>query len=253
MHIVDPVTPAHIPGLRKLWKDAFADDDGFLDKFFSTAFAPDRCRCIARSEEILAALYWFDTSCFAQKFAYLYAVATAPAHRGRGLCRALLEDTLHTLRRLGYQGALLVPGAAGLARMYEKMGFLPCTKIREFCCAPEFPPAPLHKIDAATYARSRALLLSPDSVIQEGENLAFLAQIACFYEGPGFLAAISTDGGEVRCHELLGDTAAAPGIVGALGLRSGRFRCVGKDRDFAMVYPLTARCPRPGYFGLAFD
>ena len=33
-------TPELIPLLRTLWKQAFGDDDRFLDKFFSTAFSP---------------------------------------------------------------------------------------------------------------------------------------------------------------------------------------------------------------------
>lgn len=253
MNLVNYATREQIPELRKLWKAAFADDDAFLDKFFSAAFAPHRCRYLAEGAEILAALYWFDTFCDGQKFAYLYAVATSPAHRGRGLCRRLLEDTLHALRHRGYQGALLVPGDEGLARMYEKLGFSPCTQVSEFCCAPELPAAPIHRIDAAAYARARTLLLPPGSVIQEEENLEFLAQIACFYEGPGFLAALSLDGDELRCHELLGDISVAPRILSALGLRFGSFRCPGPGRDFAMVYPLTSQCRRPDYFGLAFD
>lgn len=253
MNIVNYAAQEQVPGLRKLWKAAFGDDDEFLDKFFSTAFAPHRCRCVTEGTEILAALYWFDTSCAGQKFAYLYAVATDPAHRGQGLCRLLLEDTLHALRHRGYQGALLVPGDEGLARMYEKLGFTPCTQVSEFCCAPEIPAAPIHKIDAAAYAQARALLLPRGSIIQEGENLAFLDQIARFYEGPGFLAAVSADGERLHCHELLGDITAAPRMLSALGLSFGCFRCPGTGRDFAMLYPLTPQCLRPGYFGLAFD
>ena len=41
-----------IPGLRNLWKKAFGDTDEFLDLFFSTAYAPGRCRCIADGEEV---------------------------------------------------------------------------------------------------------------------------------------------------------------------------------------------------------
>ena len=82
----------HIPELRSLWKTAFGDEDAFLDAFFSTAYSPDRCRCIIEDDGIQAALYWFDASCAGHKFAYLYAVATDPAHRGKGLCRKLMED-----------------------------------------------------------------------------------------------------------------------------------------------------------------
>ena len=71
----------------------WVDEDAFLDTFFSVAFSPDRCRCILDHENLQAVLYWFDATCENQKFAYLYAVATDPASRGRGLCRMLMEDT----------------------------------------------------------------------------------------------------------------------------------------------------------------
>ena len=253
MSILNYVPPEWVPALKRLWKAAFGDDDAFLDRFFSTAFAPERCRCIVEAGEVRAALYWFDASCSDQKFAYLYAIATDPAHRNRGLCRQLVENTKEALKARGYAGLLLVPQEEALSQLYERMGFTPCTTVSEFWCAPELPAAAIHKIDAAAYTRSRQLLLPRDSVVQEGENIAFLESQATFYAGPGFLAAVTMDGENLHCFELLGDTAAAPQILTALGLPYGFFRCPGKGKPFAMLCPLTQTCPSPAYFGLAFD
>ena len=73
--------------LRRLWKEAFGDSDAFLDRFFTIAYSPDRCRCVTADGRVTAALYWFDCDCQGEKLAYLYAVATAQDCRGRGLCR----------------------------------------------------------------------------------------------------------------------------------------------------------------------
>lgn len=247
------LSPELIPGLRTLWKAAFGDEDAFLDQFFSTAFAPSRGRCILEKDEIQAVLYWFDVSCIDRKLAYVYAVATDPAHRGKGLCRALMEDTKTILKARGYDGILLVPQQKGLIRMYEGMGFVPCTTVSEFWCGPQIPAVPLHKVDTADYAQRRRALLPTGGVIQEVENLEFLQTQAEFYIGPGFAAAVTADGDNLHCMELLGDPAMAPGIVMALGYSYGFFRCPGAGKPFAMFYPLTADCPAPAYFGFAFD
>ena len=250
---LDHPTGQEIPGLRKLWKTAFGDTDDCLDLFFSTAYAPERCLCITEEERVLAALYWLDTACRGRKFAYIYAVATDPACRGRGLCRCLMDATRKLLQERGYAGALLVPQEEPLIQMYSRMGYAPCTTVSEVRCAAALPAAALRKLDAADYARSRRRLLPEGGVLQEGENLAFLEPQVTFYAGPEFLTAVAVDGEELRCLELLGDVSAAPRIVAALGISGGFFRCPGEGRAFAMFRPLTEDCPKPGYFGFAFD
>lgn len=252
MNIEHP-NPQQLPGLRQLWKTAFGDGDAFLDAFYGTGFSPLRCRCVSEDGAVLAALYWFGTACGGQKFAYLYAVATDPAHRGRGLCRALMEDTKAYLTTQGFQGLLLVPENEQLARMYEKMGFSACTSVLEFHCSAGPHPAPIHRVDAAEYARLRRSLLPPDSVVQEGTDLAFLATQASFYAGPGILAAVSPDGEELHCRELLGDPELAPAILRALGYHYGSFRAPGSGKNFAYLFPIAENCLKPAYFGLALD
>ena len=114
---------ADISALRKIWKDSFGDPDDVLDAFFATGFSPERCRFIRQEGQIVSALYWFDCSLEGQKIAYLYALATDPAHRGKGLARQLLTETHDRLRDRGYAGALLVPGERELFQFYEKIGY----------------------------------------------------------------------------------------------------------------------------------
>lgn len=250
---IDHPASAQVPHLRRLWKRAFGDEDAFLDLFFTRAFSPDRCRCITENGDILAALYWFDTACDRQKFAYLYAVATDPDHRNRGLCRTLMEDARSLLTAQGYQGLLLVPQTDTLAAMYRRMGYLDCTTVTEFTAPAEDFPLSLRRLNAAEYAEARRKLLPPGGIVQEGENLRFLDTQALFFVGNSWIAAITMEGRKLRCHELLGDPEAAYGIVSVLGCEEGFFRIPGPDRPFAQYMPLTPDCVRPSYFGLAFD
>ena len=252
---MNTITPAdsHIPALRSLWKTAFGDTDEFLDSFFDYAYAPERCRCVEEDGKICSVLYWFDCELEGAKLAYVYAVATDPDCRGRGLCRMLMEDTARHLEETGYQGILLVPQEPGLIRMYAGMGYIPCSGVTEFHVMAADAPLPVRRIGPTRFVRQRRELLPGGGVIQEGENVLFLNAQAALYMGEGWLAAAAEVDGMLWCPEFLGDPVLAPGLVKALGYREGSFRMPGSERPFSMFRPLTGDCPTPRYFSLAFD
>lgn len=237
-------TATQIPALRVLWKEAFGDSDALLDNFFKAGFSPERCRCMFAEGQAAAALYWFDCSCDSRPFAYIYAVATAKAHRGRGLCRALMADTHAHLKELGYRGCILVPGEKGLFTMYKKMGYTCFSGMDTIHCEAA-AEVPMRKISARQYTALRKQYLPHHGVEQQGTE--FLASYAQLYAGNDFLLAWADGLG----LELLGNTAAAPGILATLGKKEGSFRIPG-SQPFAMWHPLSD-VPEPGYFGIAFD
>lgn len=239
--------------LRALWKLAFGDSDAFLDKFYGSGYSPRRCRCVTENGQIAAALYWFDTEFEDQKIAYLYAVATHPDFRNRGLCRALMEDTHALLTQQGYSAAMLMPDGSALRQMYAAMGYRDCCTVSEFSCTAGSVPVSVRSIGREEYARLRREFLPADGAVQEGANLRYLETYACLYSGADFLLAAVPDEDGLHGIELLGNRAAAPGILRALGQDQGRFRIPGKDLPFAMFRPLTEEAKMPGYFGLVFD
>ncbi len=248
---IDYPSPDQLDGLRALWQEAFGDDEAFLEQFYTYGFAPDRCRCLTVDGQIAAALYWFDCSYGGKPLAYLYGVATAKNHRGKGLCRILTENTHSHLKYLGYAGEILVPAEDNLFQMYEKMGYELCSSVSEFTCQAGDMPVSLRSVDAEEYCRLRREFLPENGVLQEGDNLNFLQTLADFYAGEDFLAAVYRD---EKCFvpELLGNRDAAPGILAALHKSKGHFRTPGDQKPFAMYHPLSDT-PAPDYFGLAFD
>lgn len=246
---IDCPTPQQYSGLQTLWKEAFGDDESFIRMFFSTGFSPERCRCITENVQIAAALYWFDCEAESGKLAYLYAIATAKAHQGRGLCRKLMADTHRHLKAQGYTGAILVPADTGLFTMYGKMGYTPVNCMDSFSCT----ASGICDIRLATpeeYANARNALLPAGGVRQE-MGLSYLAGYAELYVGENFTLAGGRKDGAFTGMEILGDPAVAPAILGALGLENGTFHIPGSN-PFAMFHPL-ADSPAPSYFGLAFD
>lgn len=251
--IISEPHPSHMMQLRQLWKDAFGDGDDFLDMFYSTAYAPHRCRCILDEDRVAAVLYWFDCACEGRKLAYIYAVATDPGYRNQGLCRRLMNDTAAHLKSLGYAGAMLLPQDPGLRQMYGKMGYVPCTNIDEFTCQAAGEPVTLTELTAAEYASLRKSKLPPGSVIQEGENLSYLAGFVKFYRGPDFLAVAFLDGDQAICYEFLGNLTNTPAFLQALGAKNGTIRHPGQGKPFAMYTPLAPNCPKIQHFSFAFD
>lgn len=253
--IIDAPEGSQMPALRRLWQEAFADTDAFLDAFEKTAFSAERCRCVTVGDEVAAALYWFDCQFQGKQIAYLYAVATAEAYRGRGFCHALLENTHQHLYRLGYEGAILVPGSPGLFGLYGGMGYRVCSTVGQIMCEASDEEVPLQPVSVAEYAALRRELLPAGGVLQENENLQFLQTQVRLFAGSGFLLAARVESGKLCGVELLGDLAKAPGIVRAFGCKRGMFRCPGEGSPFAMYRKLAPESTlgAPSYFGLAFD
>ena len=128
--------------------------------------------------------------------------------------------------------------------MYEKMGYRPFGGMDTVSCEAS-EPIDLAEISWEEYVTLRREYLPQGGV--EQLDLAFLGGFAHFYAGSDFILAATDDMG----LELLGNTANAPGILGALQKNTGRFRIPGTT-PFAMYHPLSDT-PAPSYFGLAFD
>ncbi len=250
--IIDNSTINETESRRRLWREAFGDSDAFLDDFDRTAFSPERYRAIIIDGEVASALYFFDCEFNGGRLAYIYAVATAKAFRGQGLCRRLFAETHKYLAERGYTGAILCPGSDSLFEFYKSMGYKTCTYVSEY----EVTAGEAVKVSEITkdeYALFRRKYLPYGGVVQERENIDFLETFSKFYSGDGFVLTARGDGDRLFCAELLGDTDAAAGITSALGYERGFFRTPGNGRPFTMCYPLDKKSPLPTYFGLAFD
>jgi len=248
---IDFPAPEQTVFFKALWQEAFGDSDDFVENFFSTVFSEHRCRCVTLDGALAGMLFWFDCHLGEEKFAYLYAVATAKACRNRGICKTLLEDTHRILKDSGYAGAVLVPGEPGLITMYQKMGYACFGGIEEVPAEAGNHSVALKNLTAQEYACLRRQFLPVRGLVQEAENLAFLQTQAQLFAGEDFLLAAQPEGDCLRGLEYLGDPTRLPGILQTLNKKKGLFRTPG-NKPFAMVHMLKD-APKPQYFGLAFD
>ena len=247
--------PAQITALRSLGKEAFGDDDAFLDRFFSTGFHPQRCLCALCAEDPLTAIYWFDCTLRGEKADYLYALATRQHAQGRGIARQLLHRVHDLLKARGYAAALLVPGSRQLAGWYQREGYEYQGSVREFSCIASPQAAPLRPVTAAEYGALRNQYLPAGSVVQGREALEFLETQAKLYAGDNYLLAVQhTLWDTVVVPEYLGDPQSAPGVLAALGHPKASFRTPGSGEALVMFRPLTEMpIQPPTYFAFPFD
>ena len=234
--------PGEEAALRALFTEAFGDED-FTDLFFGRGYSRSRCLG-AYDGELLAALHWFDCTLIGEKAAYVYGIAAFQAQRGRGIGSELIRGALEKLQELGYRQILLVPAGESLFGYYERFGFRAVSTIRKVEIGAG-EALPIRRLTVSEYAAARRNLLPERGLLQEGPCLELLSGYAEFYAAGEALAAVTGD----TVWELLGDEAAAPGLIAALGLDRATVRMPGPGRPFAMALGGAGEC----YLGLALD
>lgn len=127
--IVHP-QPEDERGLRELWAEVFGDTEELIEGFFDTLYRPEYCRLARENGRVLSAGYCIPGPRAGEyRCAYIYAVATLPEARGRGLaaevCRALCGDAFD----MGADIVATLPASESLCSWYaEKLKMAPAFK-----------------------------------------------------------------------------------------------------------------------------
>lgn len=291
--MLTPSLPEDVPAQRALWKLAFGDSDAYLDNFYSTYFRPERVVVLKEDGVLRSMTAWFDTAFVIPgqgeyRAAYLYAVATHPDCRGRGLAARLLAGADDYFRSLGIPAVTTVPAEPSLHNFFGSNGFRECFRTlrgvlrREELLQP--PSNILRPAPPEEYGRVRERLLAglPHIAYPAGA-LAYQAGCCALGDGglfvgdpsgePVCLCAERADGELVIVKELLGSFHARrlavldlPRVAPARRwevrgpcLQNERSGLRGKPEKFAMLKWLDPELERDwdwdatGYLGLAFD
>ena len=248
--IIDNPSSCDIPALRRIWQQAFGDTDVFLDDFFETGFAYDRCWCVFQEHEPVAAVYLFECLWQEQKVAYLYALAVEQSHQKQGLSRLLLADVHTKLRQAGFLGAIMEPATEGLRQYYQRLGYRSFggRKVEEFTASQKAEP--VTELAELAYAMARKKLLPAGGIVQEGAFVSLLQRQAVCYGGDGFVAAVSKEAPVVL--EFLGDWNKIPGFLKTLRLDRAKVRMPG-GLATAVYLDFFGGEEMPSYFGLPMD
>ena len=125
--LLDKTSALHLTAeqreMRAMWHDIFGDDVAEIDSFFVRH--DDALHFIHKeSGRVASMLFVVPLQMWERRVAYIYAVATLPEYRGRGLASKLLEDALRYIDDSGeFECAALIPSSTESKRLYERLGF----------------------------------------------------------------------------------------------------------------------------------
>ena len=277
--------PEDVTRQRELWRLAFGDEGAYVDNFYRTYYRPERMLLLEEDGEVQAMTAWFDTTFVAPergryRAAYLYAVATHPEARGRGLAGQLLAGADRIFREWDIPAVTTVPAEPSLHRFFGRNGFRECFVDGQFSLprngrATLPAGAALKRLSPGEYRDLREELLAGTAHIDlPREALAYQAGACALAPGGGLYAVQTSHGraalcaegmenGELLVKELLCPPEDLDWVVerlpGLLPRWSSAWRTPGGTHPFGMLKWLDPELARSwdwsstAYLGLAFD
>lgn len=277
--------PEDIPRQRELWQLAFGDDGAYVDNFYNAYYQPERVLLLEEDGVVQAMTAWFETT-FAvpgqgrYRAAYLYAVATHPEARGRGLAGQLLAGADRIFREWDILAVTTVPAEPSLHRFFGWNGFRECFVDGQFSAPREghgirTVSAVLKRLTPEEYRDLREGLLAGTAHIDlPQEALAYQAGACALAPGGGLYALRTPHGRAALCAEgmecgglLVKELLCPPEdldwvlerLPGLLPRWSFAWRTPGGSHPFGMLKWLDPELERSwdwdstAYLGLAFD
>jgi len=164
--------PADVGQIKNLMKSVFEDEDDFLDRFFNLFYHDNVLLSESNGSIVSMAFLLPNTIRINGKLlpiTYLYACATHPEHRGRGLMSQIIAKAYEDVCQRGEVGLLLLPANESLYQYYSDMGFITSFFFDEIQfsqdeCFPseEMPPFKIEKITAKIYHQLRKSILTAE-------------------------------------------------------------------------------------------
>ena len=251
--------------IANLWAEVFHDSDVYIRLFLEKRLSPDDFLVLRENGELAAMAAFLPAEVRAASgestpIRYVYALATAPKHRGRGLATNLLDFAS------AHYGVplVLVPAEAELEAFYAKLGFVGGFRTEAWSAAPDasLPKATFRPTDARTFARRREETATGAYVKWDEESISFAIE-SSLLEGGGIL---ETDKGEIVLYERRPDgdvrivetTAPAErreAVASALLARVGGGRAIYSNPGGLVRYPTGYEGPlfNDAYLNLALD
>ena len=117
---------------KELWQLVFGDDDELIDAFLIRHYDRSRIFSAEQDGRLTAMLHVLSFDSELGRTSYIYAVATHPDFRGRGLASQLMAEALRQCDERGDDAVILIPtpGQEWLRDFYGRFGFsgaLPAT------------------------------------------------------------------------------------------------------------------------------
>ena len=243
----------------RLWHDCFGDSNAYVDFFLQHYDIARHMLVFIDGEKPVSMLSMLPMSLVTQTGTllsgrYIYAVATDPRYRGRGLSSKLLAAAHEKLAAAGVHLSVLVPARGDLFDFYRKRGYEPAFFIGDASISAESIPRfegsfSVAEADAAEFSRIRERAFSGSTMFVrwDGDALAYrLAETAMLGGETLLLQAVNAQAIAVCRNE--GDTVwvkelALDGMTVAAALSILQHKYPAKE--YRLRLPMDTPCPYP--------
>ena len=134
--LLDKISALHLTAeqreMRQMWHDIFGDEISEIDSFLLRHH--DALPFIHKENgEVVSMLFVVPLQMWNKRVAYIYAVATKPEYRGRGIASKLISEAVQ-YACIGdkYDILALIPSSTESKRLYERLGFEDSQLLMEF-------------------------------------------------------------------------------------------------------------------------
>ena len=127
-HVIKTALESDIPALKALWLEVFGDGEDFTGEFFRRLWTPGCCRAAFYGGRLDAMGFCLTgPRAMGLSCGYIYAMATRPEARGRGLAAALGRALIDGAFEGGVDIISTLPAEESLCAWYEsRLGMEPC-------------------------------------------------------------------------------------------------------------------------------
>lgn len=119
-----------IPSLRNIWHISFGDSEEYINMFMENRFEKAKTVVCEENGEAAAMFFLFPCEMIASgkgyPSLYLYAAATLPNYRGRGIMGNMLSFAEEYAGKSGFDFIILSPAEESLYGYYRRFGFIEC-------------------------------------------------------------------------------------------------------------------------------
>ncbi len=256
-----------LEAIRRIWSAVFtADTPAERDAFLSTVHVSEECVVACENGAPISIAFFLPAVLHIRGTAYtaryLYAAATLPAYRGKGVFSDLLNTALTALKERGIDACFLNPAQPSLVGFYQRFGFEPTFFSRTLCGEASLEEVSFTPLSAEDYLSLRQTLLPPDCVVWDDRLLCYAVSYAKPIRiGERACALYVKNNGTLHVLELLGIpsekmAAVCGALAHALGCDDFTARVFAETGDcFGMLLPLAENITlnTSPYMGLAFD
>ena len=247
------ITRHDFPQIMRSWQTCFGDGEAYIRLFWNACFPLCRGLTDERDGTLTAMAFLLPGALVYREESYpatyIYAVATLPEYRGRGIAAALMQRAAEIAREEGQAALCLLPGSEGLYDYYAKLGYSVGFARQVF----ELPAGAISTDETPAHNRQPAF----DSTLAANHRNSCWNTLGYFAWAPPLLNYMAKEhffrGGEI----LLEDSGYA--FVEGTHVRE---RCVSvpTNQPGGMILPLNqhgenwlAQTARRGYLGLTLE